>query len=121
MSATFDFAAMVDNADHRDAGLLDLIERFTQLQDTSWTLIRRAQRFKEDDRMYRRLWKDALANRAEEKQLEQAIIATKAQTRLGVIAKLNAWLDMKAESTGAAMDFPRAAIAEAVEMLGGAD
>ena len=53
--------------------------------------------------------------------LEQVIIATKAQTRLGVIAKLNVWLDMQAENTGTVMDLPRAAIAEAKAMLGEVD
>ncbi len=121
MSAAFDFAAMVDNTDHRDAGLLDLIEQFNQLQDASGALIRRARRFKEDGRAYRRFWKDALANRGEERRLEQAIIATKAQTRLGVIAKLNVWLGTQAENTGTMMDLPRAAIAEAKAMLGEVD
>jgi hypothetical protein len=118
MIAVVDFRQMVAVTDHRDAGLLDQIEQFTQLKDETWRLIHRAERFKADGRAYRRLWKEALSTRDERDRLERLICVTKAQTTLGVIAKAQLWLELHADNTGTMMDLPRAAITEMMAMLG---
>ena len=121
MSGTFDFAGLVHTTDHRDAGLFDLIERFTELDDTSNALISRAERLKEDGRAYKRLWREALASHDERLRLEKKISLTKAQTKLGVISKMNLWLELTTDNAGSMWDLPRAAIEEARAMLGGVD
>ena len=57
MSAAFDFTALMSTTDQRDAGLLELVAGFSQLNDTSDTLVRRVERLKEDGCAYKRLWK----------------------------------------------------------------
>ena len=120
MSATTDFRALVADTDHRDAGLLDMIERLSGLRDTSWALIRRAEGVKEGGSLYGRYWRDALASHEEQRRLERAIASTKAQTRLGAIAKGGLFLETCADNTGSMWDLPRAAIADLTAMLEGA-
>ena len=103
MSASFDFNTLIPPADFCDADLLDLIERFSNLTDYAHSLIERAGRFKEGSRAYNRLWREVSADRDERFRLEQAICARKAQTTLGVIAKLTLWLEIHADNTGTMM------------------
>ncbi len=117
MSAVADFRQMVAVTDHRDAGLLDLIERCTTLMQHSYRCIDRANRYKEDGRVYRRFWKEALSTGEEQRQLERQICATKAHTPLGAIAKGQLWLETHYDNTGTMNDLPRAAIREMMAML----
>ena len=119
MSATVDFRAMASATDHRDAGLLDLIEQFTSLSDTSWVLIRRAERLGEGHRSYRKLWREALSTHGERDRLERLICSTRAQTKLGVIAKAQLWLAQHEDNTGNLWSLPRAALIEMMAMLEG--
>ena len=118
MSAAVDFRAMVAATDHRDADLLDLIERFTKLRDTTWVLIRRAERLGEKHRAYRGLWREVLSSRDARNMLEKAICDTKAQTPLGAIAKAQCWIEQHEDNTGSMFDLPRAALADLMAMLG---
>ena len=115
MSATMDFRALVADTDHRDADLLDLIERYTTLMQHAYRLMDRANRFKEDGRAYRRIWKEM---RADHPERERLICSTKARTPLGAIAKGQLWLEQHGDNTGTMNDLPRAAITEMVAMLG---
>ena len=118
MSATMDFRALVADTDHRDADLLDLIERYTTLMQHAYRLMDRANRFKEDGRAYRRIWKEIRADHPERERLERLICSTKARTPLGAIAKGQLWLEQHGDNTGTMNDLPRAAITEMVAMLG---
>ena len=62
---------------------------------------------------------EVLASHDERLRLEREISTTKAQTKLGVIAKMSLWLDPTTDNSRAVWDLPKAAIHEARKMLGG--
>jgi len=102
---------------HPDAELLRLIAEFAELNDTSWQLIRRAEKLKADGRVYRRLWREALSSNDQRNRLEHAICTTVARTKLGLIAKANLWLEIHADNTGTLWSLPKAVLSDAIALL----
>ena len=118
MSAIVDFRAMTSTTDFRDADLLELIERCTDVMQQQRRLMDRANRYKEDGRIYRRMWKELLAFNPERERLEKLVSTTNARTSLGAIAKGQLWLEQHADNSGTMMDLPRSAMADLMVLLG---
>jgi hypothetical protein len=117
-ASAVDLHALFSTTDHRDAALLEAIDRLGELWEQSAALWERANRFAEGGRAQTRLLQQSVATHAERTSLERQICATKALTPLGVAAKINLWLLMHGEGGGTVWDLPRAAMREALAMLG---
>ena len=68
-----------------------------------------------------RLWNQLADSYGERDRLERLICSTKALTNLGVIAKMNLWLDLHSDNSDRIMDLPRAAIREAKALIEGSE
>ena len=104
---------------HPDAKLLAMVADYTTMIQTSQALYARLHNYKEDGRVYRRLWREMLSTREQEEQLELKILAIKAETKLGLLAKMGLYCDLHQDHTGSWLGRPMAVMREAMAMLGG--
>ena len=105
---------------HPDARLLEMVAEYTTLMEAAHALYHQLGRYKEDGRAYKRLWREMLSTRDREEELEQEIVATKAHTPMGLLAKMGLYVDKHGDSTGSWLGYPISVMREAMAMLGSA-
>lgn len=103
---------------HPDARLLVMVAEYTTLMEAARALYHQLGRYKEDGRAYKRLWREILSTRDCEEELEQEIVATKAVTSMGLLAKMGLYVDMHGDNTGSWLGRPISVMREAMAMLG---